>query len=372
MLLILFILCSSFFILLILREKDHVPAPCSSCSEMQDYFNTPLFGGFSMPYYRSPSMGALTDLNHVNVTTAILVVHGTLRDAWNIYCAMDSSLYAQYPTTRNNFYLVAPHFTVRSDKPPKDTIFWDNNSGWKQGDDWSLDINPQRSSFDVLDEIVRIFINKTHFPSIENVIVAGHSAGGQTIQRYSLGTTIDAEVKNNGVTLRYIVANPSSYAYLDTQRVENLPYCDANTIPGLAYTFATPSNDTITKCPLYNTWRYGLVGLNDFMSKISTSLMIDNYEVKDVVYLLGSSDICNDLINHCYDNDLDTTCEGEIEGLCRFQRGWVYYKYLQNYFKTTNGNEVHTAVSVPDIGHDACGMFGSENGRAAIFSRLQK
>lgn len=36
------------------------------------------------------------------------------------------------------------------------------------------------STFDALDAAVAFFANKTAFPKMKNVIVAGHSAGGQS------------------------------------------------------------------------------------------------------------------------------------------------------------------------------------------------
>ena len=41
--------------------------------------------------------------------------------------------------------------------------------------------------------------------------------GGQTVQRYALSTALPPAIRT-GLALRYVVANPSSYGYLDSTR----------------------------------------------------------------------------------------------------------------------------------------------------------
>eukprot|EP01047_Picozoa_sp_COSAG01_P035079 COSAG01_NODE_2666_length_7293_cov_6.078592_3_plen_137_part_00 len=66
----------------------------------------------------------------------------------------------------------------------------------------------------------------------------GHSAGGQTVQRYALVTGSDTPALHT----RFVVANPSSFGYLNASR------------------WADTSNPTILHqpdaalCPTYNQW----------------------------------------------------------------------------------------------------------------------
>jgi hypothetical protein len=68
--------------------------------------------------------------------------------------------------------------------------------------------------------------------------VVGHSAGGQTVQRYALVTGSDTPALHT----RFVVANPSSFGYLNASR------------------WADTSNPTILHqpdaalCPTYNSW----------------------------------------------------------------------------------------------------------------------
>lgn len=43
--------------------------------------------------------------------------------------------------------------------------------------------NPQLTSFDFADEIVRRLADKTVFPNVRHIVIAGHSGGGQYILR---------------------------------------------------------------------------------------------------------------------------------------------------------------------------------------------
>lgn len=39
--------------------------------------------------------------------------------------------------------------------------------------------------------MIAAFYNKNYFPGVKDVLVIGHSAGGQTVQRYAFATGID-------------------------------------------------------------------------------------------------------------------------------------------------------------------------------------
>jgi pimeloyl-ACP methyl ester carboxylesterase len=53
----------------------------------------------------------------------------------------------------------------------------------------------------------------SRYPRLELVTLVGHSSGGQAVQRYALTTKMAVEAR-----VRYVVANPSSFAYLNGER----------------------------------------------------------------------------------------------------------------------------------------------------------
>src|SRR4029078_2911446 len=71
------------------------------------------------------------------------------------------------------------------------------------------------TSFDVMDAILRRLARRDSFPNLRTIIVAGHSAGGQFVPRYQMSTQVHETL---AIPVSYIVANPSSYAYLDPMR----------------------------------------------------------------------------------------------------------------------------------------------------------
>jgi hypothetical protein len=65
------------------------------------------------------------------------------------------------------------------------------------------------SSFAVLDQMIQYFDNKTLFPDMQQIVVGGHSAGGQTTQRYVM---VGNQLKTKS-PVHYYVANPNSYGW---------------------------------------------------------------------------------------------------------------------------------------------------------------
>ena len=107
--------------------------------------------------------------------------------------------------------------------------------GWEGGDP-ALAPAPA-SSFDALDAILARLADQRLFPNLKQVVVAGHSGGGQVVQRYAIAGKGEVALTKNGIGVRYVIANPSSYAYFTAERPE----------PSIA-----------ASCPRYNNWKYGM------------------------------------------------------------------------------------------------------------------
>ena len=73
-----------------------------------------------------------------------------------------------------------------------------------------------------MDQILRRLADRKIFPNMAVIVIAGHSAGGQFVSRYEMANRVENEL---GVPVRYVVANPSSYAWPDATRA--LPVGDA-------------------------------------------------------------------------------------------------------------------------------------------------
>jgi hypothetical protein len=216
--------------------------------------------------------------------------------------------------------------------------------------------------------MIAAFYNKDYFPGVKDVLVVGHSAGGQTVQRYAFATGIDKTYK-----VRYVIENPGSYAYLDTTRAMlpnlTLPTCSAcisSDIATAKYDFKLVTRDQEQLCPKYNYWKMGYDDANVYVKKRTVKTVRDEYKLKNIWYLLGTNDTCNTELGSCgcEDNSLDTGCEALMQGFCRFQRGVIFYQYLQNYYNTTG---VHNMSFVEGLAHDGCGMLNSDKSIDAMF-----
>jgi len=181
------------------------------------------------------------------------------------------------------------------------------------------------------------------------------------------------------ISLKFFVANPSSYVYLSPYRMR---LNDSYT----CYDYCIPedivANGTIewiipedSGCS-YNEWKYGLQGTaNPYVRRFPIPQLISQYLSRNVTYLGGLNDICNHLYNDgddlcdCNDNSLDTRCEALIQGNCRLQRLVFYYNHV---LQMSNGNSPHKYDYVPNVGHSGGGMFNAPVAQAAMFKDITK
>jgi pimeloyl-ACP methyl ester carboxylesterase len=229
--------------------------------------------------------------------------------------------------------IVTPQFLIEADISahhlPESTLRWGPN-------DWALGGDARApaalSSFDVLDAILRRLADRRTFPNLQNVVIAGHSAGGRFVQRYAVIGHGQAPLLNEGVHLRYVVANPSDYVYLGATR----PVAPA---PG---------------CSAVDRWGYGLAGgLPRYASQSPDPERLRTaYLSKDIVYLLGTADTDP---NH---PQLGRSCAAEAQGPNRFERGINFVATL---------NQAQTLLEVTGVGHRSSQMLGSPCGVFALF-----
>src|ERR1700692_844793 len=170
------------------------------------------------------------------ITRAVLVLHGRLRDA-DVYFRSARTAQAAAGDAGKAAIMIVPQFLAGIDIDayhlPPDTLRW-TLEGWEGGDPA---LGPTAaSSFDALDAILARLADRKIFPGLKQVVVAGHSGGAQVVQRYAIAGKGEPALTQQGVGVRYVVANPSSYAYFNGGGPE----------PSIA-----------ANCPDYNHWKYG-------------------------------------------------------------------------------------------------------------------
>ena len=115
------------------------------------------------------------------------------------------------------------------------------------------------SSFDVMDEFLRAALVK--FPNLEDIVIIGHSAGGQFVHRYVwMGVGVHELLESAGVRVRYVPTNPGGYAFPIWQR--KTPPGKGSVPPGAGHG-DTANWQWITPrgCDKWDDWGFGLAHL---------------------------------------------------------------------------------------------------------------
>lgn len=269
------------------------------------------------------------------VTRALIIVHGRLRNAMTYLESGEHA--AENAGLADSTLVIAPQFLDESDVK-RDHL--DNQLLRWKADDWMAgepSIGPgQVSSYGALDQLIKHLGNRKLFPALKEIVVAGHSGGGQVVQRFALTGHDHPLLQTEGISLRYVVANPSSYAYFTPQR---------------------PLKVDTASCPGFNDWKYGMQNLPAYAQGQNAAQIEQTYVSRNVTYLLGQQDTDP---NH---PALDKSCAAEAEGAYRLIRGHNYFDYL----KQRHPQLSHQLVEVPGVGHNGDGMFTSPEGQKVLF-----
>jgi hypothetical protein len=208
------------------------------------------------------------------------------------------------------------------------------------------------SSFAALDQLITTASSRSLFPNLRRIVVVGHSAGGQFVNRYAAASGIVDAANGDGLQFRFIVADPSSYLYFDEVRAHPNGFSPLTSAERAA-------------CTKVNAYKYGLERLNPYAAASGAAALRARYGSRTVVYLLGALDTSRS------DPSLDTSCAANWQGTQRLDRGQTYIEYLAHAFGAGIG-ERQVARVIPGVGHVARDIYGSAAGQAAIFgSTLQ-
>jgi pimeloyl-ACP methyl ester carboxylesterase len=207
-------------------------------------------------------------------------------------------------------------------------LWWD--AKWPGGSDA---VPAPISTYDVLDAMIARLADRARFPKIRQIVILGHSAGGQILQCYAVVGKAP-QLDGGPVPVHVVVSNPSSYLYFSDWRPVPQP-----------------------NCADVDRWRYGLLGAPRYV--VGTAPQLEaRYVGRRVTYLMGSAD------TNPKESDLDRSCGGEAQGPYRFARAKYYIAYLAK--RHPNGTNQHFAF-VRGVAHDNRRMFTSSCGVGVIF-----
>jgi pimeloyl-ACP methyl ester carboxylesterase len=305
-------------------------AHCDALFALPDGLTIPLYANYSL-------QGA-----NPAISRAVIVVHGNGRNPESYFKTLIRAL--KRAGRRTDTLAIVPYFSLADDRFNREDneVYWDRSRGWKRGDRSTRDLEKRIGSFAVLDAVLDHLADADAFANLEAVVIAGHSAGGQFVQRYAAGQPPNPAP--NRLRLRYVVANPSSYLYFNRHRPA----------PGFAGGFAPPAPDE--RCR-YNRYKYGMEKRNAYMARTDAATLIARYRSRQVIYLLGARDTDADA------RSLDKRCQAMAQGRHRHERGRIFKAYMDRFFSPHS----HQLVVVPGVGHSARRMFTSPEGLAALF-----
>jgi pimeloyl-ACP methyl ester carboxylesterase len=265
------------------------------------------------------------------ITRALIVIHGTNRDADNYF---RSTLAAAFlADALEDTVLIVPHIVSAAgsckDTLAADEVSW-NCSSWRTGG--ASMANEKLTTFDMVDDILRKLAKKDSFPNLRAIVVAGHSAGGQFVNRYEMSNGIHETL---GVPVSYVVANPSSYAWID----------------------ATRPTAVAEPCAGYNRWPYGFDNRSGYAARVSDEDLKKQLASRPTTYLLGEIDVLPL-------GGFDSSCSAMRQGPTRLARGQAFGKYVADQLGAKS-----QIVEVSLCGHNARCMFTADVALPLLFPK---
>ena len=281
------------------------------------------------------------------IKKVIIVVHGAYANLAPVFAATaanhesDTAVIVPFFGSINGDVL-PPDVTVNPANPL--TILRWESGDWLHGALSSKAYSDRAGSFNALDELAQKVVSD--YPNVEEVVFAGFSAGGQVLQRFA-GFSNPNFMRNGqpaNIKVRYIVASPSSYMYLDNKRIlsQFIGECDEHSCQIEPSSFWVPSSNVT--CPNYNEFRYGLDAIPKTLVSefpITTNTIISNYLNAKIDYLVNTGD-ANDT-PHSYTGDViapsadcSAVMDAPADDSYRMQRGLVFEQYLNAYQTTHN------------------------------------
>jgi pimeloyl-ACP methyl ester carboxylesterase len=329
--------------------------PCTSATTACERWVTYDAGPARSMVYASHTL----DSANPRITRALIMVHGAGRNADHYF---ETSMAAAFLAgALDNTIVISPRYITRSDSAtthPNEVVWSSARNNWRSGGFSTT--NPQLTSFDLLDRMVRLLADKKTFPNLAHVVVAGHSAGGQVVTRYAMTNRIDPV---QGISMSYVVANPSTYAWPVAER----PLPVGNADPVGADKEALGENGEkvngnfqygpfdATKAPSFNLWPAGLDSLAGYTAGMSPEQLRKNLVSRPTTYLLGQVDV---LPLAGFDNSPTAMAQGPT----RRARGEAFFKYVNEVMGAS-----HKAIVVSQCGHNARCIFTTDEVLPVIF-----
>lgn len=298
------------------------------------------------------------DSQNPAVTRALILVHGTRRNADHYFETATAAAFLA--GALGNTVVISPYFAADTDRVEPNEVLWPNRGdSWRSG---GLSVShPALSAFDFMDAIVRRLADKKNFPNLTKIVIAGHSAGGQFVNRYEMANKIHGTL--TGTSMSYVVANPSTYAWPVALRplpVGNADSTTANKEPlgpngtkvNAEFTYWPVD---ITKLPTYNNWPAGLQSRTGYTALISDAQLTKQLVERPTTYLFGQVDVLPL-------GGFDSSPSAMAQGPTRRARGEAFVKFI-----TDSLGAKPNVMIVDECGHNDRCVFTTNEVFPVIF-----
>jgi len=308
--------------------------------------------------YRSRSLAARNE----NVRRALIMVHGTNRNADHYFSTAVTAAFLA--GALEDSVVISPRVAsaagnCRDTLAPNEVSWSCTGDSWRSGGTSAS--HPALSSFDFVDQILTKLANKSVFPNLRAIVVAGHSAGGQFVARYQMANRVHETL---GVPVTYVVANPSSYAWPDATRPQAAGDAAVDAAKGAWETEKVHTNFSYgafdaSACANYNRWPAGLTErTGGYTAKTSDDQLKKQLVSRPTTFLFGQVDTLPL-------GGFDSSCPAMAQGATRRARGEAYVKYVNE----TLGAK-HATLIVPECGHNDRCVYTTDSVLPFVFPKL--
>ena len=294
--------------------------------------NSIIIGRKKAPFYCNRPL----QVEDRDINRAILVIHGSGRKVTEYFDTIMDTLPAGGGLARDwrrKTIVLAPHFQEKDDAA-KHEYWWKGD--WSAGGD-----SGGISSFTVVDRLVAR-LRGGSFPNLKWIVITGHSAGGQFVQRYAAFTDIDLLPVPNAAFVKFVPSNSSSYVYLNEYRFNEA-----------LNTWEIPRG---RKSKDYDKFKYGLDDLEDYAEDRGATWARSYLPRRWVELLAGTADIAAD-------SSFDDSKEAMWQGDSRYERAQRFDAFMDQFFASNR----FSVTPVPNVGHDHRQIYASAEAKKALY-----
>lgn len=169
------------------------------------------------------------------------------------------------------------------------------------------------------------------------MVIIGNSAGGQYVNRYAAVGRIPDILAKRGISVRFIIANPSTYLYFDHERPVAIPNA-----AGL------------------NRWRYGFEAAPGYVHS-SPQQSLERYLARDVTIVLGSEDRDGAGLL------LEVSPAAMAQGANRLERGMNYDRHVHRLANAAGLTTRHRLIQLSGVGHAANEVLAAAQTHELVF-----